>query len=153
MQRSAVWGLYPVAGFLKRRTASWLVLASGTCRNYMPDWNTPMPSSLYLNLNRFALRELYIGHRMLETVKLVLNINLDSILLTRHCTNFTVMLDIQSSKKHIFSGHACFCQHKKFKTIEETCYTVKMKKFSVVHFLVLQASLSITSRGTRRCPG
>ena len=128
-----MWGLYPVAGFLKRRTASWLVLASGTCRNYMPDWNTPMPSSLYLNLNRFALRELYIGHRMLEIVKLVLNINLDGILVTRHCTNFTVMLDIQSSKKHIFSGHACSCQHKKIKTIEETCYTVRMKRFSVVH--------------------
>jgi hypothetical protein len=89
-----VWGLYPVAGFLKRRTVSWLVLASGTCRNYVHDWNTPLPSSLYSDLNRYALPELYIGHRMLEIVKLVLNINLDNILVTRHGTNFTVMLDI-----------------------------------------------------------
>ena len=96
MQTSAGWVLYPVAGFLKRRTSSWLVLTVGTCRNDMPDRNTPLLSEIYSNLNKYALRELYEhnGHRMLETVKLVLIINLDSILVTCHLTDFTVMLEI-----------------------------------------------------------
>ena len=96
MQTSAGWVLYPGAGFLKRRTPSWLVLAAGTCRNYvyMPDGNTPLPSEIYSNLNRYTLRELCIGYRILETVKLVLIINLNSILVTCHRTNFTVMPDI-----------------------------------------------------------
>jgi hypothetical protein len=79
MQTSAGWVLYPGAGFLKRRTRSWLVLTAGTCRNYvyMPDGNTPLLSEIrvYSNLNRYARRELYIGYRILEIVKLVLIIN------------------------------------------------------------------------------
>ena len=46
-------------------------------------------------------------------------------------------------KKHTFSGHACFCQNKKFKSMEETYITARMKRFSVVQFLVLQVCLPI----------
>ena len=102
MQTSAGGVLYPVAGFLKRRTASWLVLTAGTCRNCMPERNAPLPSEIFSNLNKYILRGLYIGHRVLETVKLVLNINLDRIPATCHCTNITVILDQQPSKKHAF---------------------------------------------------
>jgi len=82
-----------LAGFLKRGTASWLVLTAGTCRNYMPDPNVPLPSEIYSDMNKYVLRELYIRHRILETVKLELNINLDSIPTTCNQTNITVMLE------------------------------------------------------------
>jgi hypothetical protein len=69
-------------------------LTAGTCRNDIPDRDIALPSDIYLPLNRYAVRELYIGHRMLEIVQSVLTLNLDSIFVTCHCTNFTAMLDI-----------------------------------------------------------
>jgi hypothetical protein len=113
-------------------------LTAGTCRNCMSERNAPLPSEIFSNLNKYILRGLYIGHRVLETVKLVLNINLDRIPATCHRTNITVILDQQPSKKHAFSGHACFCQHKKFKITDETYVTARRKRFAAVQFLVLQ---------------
>jgi hypothetical protein len=69
-------------------------LPAGACRNDVPDRDTALSSEIYLPLNRYAVRELYIEHRMLEIVQSVLSLNLVSMFVKCHCTNFTVVLDI-----------------------------------------------------------